>query len=141
MRAARAVLVVDWPSVEVPETLARAGFEVVVHGGPGPEDYTEYVLEGERVEARPRGRPPEHADLVYTHRPLPELEAIVETAGALGASAVWLQSGLAPGGTRDPKGCWLPPEQSEQARAVVESAGLAYVDDGYIVDVARRLSG
>jgi hypothetical protein len=32
------ILVIDWPSKEVPETLARAGFRVVVRGGPGPED-------------------------------------------------------------------------------------------------------
>jgi hypothetical protein len=29
------ILVIDWPSREVPETLARAGFHVVVRGGRG----------------------------------------------------------------------------------------------------------
>jgi hypothetical protein len=65
----------------------------------------------------------------------------VETARDLGAHAVWVQSGLTAGGAKDPTGCWLPPEQSQEVRAVVESAGLAFVDDCYIVDVAGRLSG
>jgi hypothetical protein len=40
--------VIDWPSREVPETLARAGFHVVVRGGPGPEDYLAYELDSSR---------------------------------------------------------------------------------------------
>ncbi len=34
-RTVQTILVIDWPSKEVPETLARAGFRVVVRGGPG----------------------------------------------------------------------------------------------------------
>ncbi|HTQ56764.1 MAG TPA: hypothetical protein VMI94_19995 [Bryobacteraceae bacterium] len=40
------VLVIDWPSPEVPELLARSGLQVVVRGGP------------------------DRVDLVYTFRPL-----------------------------------------------------------------------
>ena len=36
----RSVLVIDWPSRDVPAALAAAGFEVTVKGGPGPTDYT-----------------------------------------------------------------------------------------------------
>jgi hypothetical protein len=32
------VLVIDWPTKDVPESLTMAGFHVVVRGGPGPED-------------------------------------------------------------------------------------------------------
>ena len=117
---ARSVLLVDWPSVEVPRSLARAGLEVFVKGGPDPEDYTEYVVDGDDVVVRDRGRPPERADVVYSHRPLDELPDIVELAVALGARAVWME----PGGA------------SQRARAVVEAAGLRYVDDVPIVDVA-----
>ena len=138
--AARAVLVVDWPSREVPEALARAGLDVVVHGGPGPEDYTEHRLEDDDVVVRRRDRPPERADVVYSHRPLEELPEIVELGRALGAHAVWLQSGLSAPGVKDPTGCWMAPEESRRAREVVESAGMAYVDDSYIVDAARRRS-
>ncbi len=40
LQAVETVLVTDWPSRDVPEALVRAGFHVVVHGGPGPEDYS-----------------------------------------------------------------------------------------------------
>ena len=42
LRAVETVLVIDWPSKEVPELLARARPRVVVRGGPGPEDYSIY---------------------------------------------------------------------------------------------------
>lgn len=59
-------------------------------------------------------------------------------AHELGARAVWIQSGVAAGGAKDPAGCWMDPEESGDARELVESAGLSYVDDTYIVEVARR---
>ena len=137
--AADSVLVVDWPSRDVPDTLARAGFAVVVHGGPGPEDYTEHRLENGGIVAVQIGRPPEHADVVYTHRPVDELPEIVETASAIGARAIWVQSGLAGDGQKDPSGCWMPPEDSRRARPIVESAGMTYIDEPYIADVVRQL--
>jgi predicted CoA-binding protein len=72
LRAARSVLVVDWPSRDVPDGLAAAGLEVVVKGGPGPLD--------------PR---PEHIDLVYAYRPIGELPGIAAMANELGARTVW----------------------------------------------------
>ena len=125
LAGARTVLVVDWPSVEVPERLALAGFEVVVHGGPGPEDYTAYEVQDDRIVTRHVGRPPARADLVYTYRPLDELPAIVATASALGARAVWVQSAVPDAGG------------SSRARAIVEEAGMVYVDQPYIVDALR----
>lgn len=136
---ATTVLVVDWPTPEVPEALARAGLSVVVHGGPGPGDYTAYDLDGADVVTRHLGCPPAHADLVYSYRPVDELPAIVDTARRLGARAVWVQSGRTETGERDPKGCWMSAEESARARAIVESAGLAFVDRPSIVDVAGRL--
>jgi hypothetical protein len=35
LKNVRAVLVIDWPSKDVPEKLALAGFHVYVRGGPG----------------------------------------------------------------------------------------------------------
>jgi predicted CoA-binding protein len=139
LRAAESVLVVDWPSRDVPDTLARCGYTVVVHGGPGPEDFSAYALRDGEVVVSRSGGPPEHADLVYSHRPLDELPEIVETARRLGATAVWAQSGLDRTGARDPKGCWRPDGESQRARAIVEEAGLAYVDDTYIADEVRSL--
>ena len=38
LRSAESILVIDWPTEELPETLARAGYVVVVKAGPGPDD-------------------------------------------------------------------------------------------------------
>jgi predicted CoA-binding protein len=137
LAGARTVLVIDWPTRDVPDTLARAGYEVVVHGGPGPEDYTAYdVVDGEVVERRV-GQPPTHADVVYTFRPLDELPEIVDMAKQVGAGTVWVQSGLSAAGVKDPEGCWLAPEDAAGARALLEGAGLAYVDQPYIAGAVR----
>ncbi len=132
------ILVVDYPSRDVPDTLARAGFAVVVHGGPGPEDYSAYELDNGAVVARPLGVAPDRGDLVYTHRPVAELPGIVSTAQAIGARAVWRQSGMASTGAKDPRGCWMPEDESRQSRQIVESAGLSYFDQPYIADVVRQ---
>ena len=139
LESAGSVLVVDWPSRDVPETLARAGFEVVVAGGPEPDSYSAYEVRDGEVVVRHIGLAPDHADLVYSHRPLDELPGIVAAAQKLGARTVWYQSGLGSGGADDPHGCWVPEEQSRQARRVVEGAGLAYVEDTYIADAVRGL--
>ena len=137
LAGARSFLVVDWPTRDVPDTLAGAGYEVVVHGGPGPEDYTAYEVAGGEVVERRVGRPPAHADVVYTFRPLEELPEIVATAQAVGAGTVWVQSGLSAAGVKDPEGCWMPPGAAAGARALVEAAGLAYVDQPYIAGAVR----
>jgi predicted CoA-binding protein len=118
LRSAKTVLLVDYPSREIPDTLARAGYVVFARGGPGPDDYLAYDVEGERITERRVGQPPRHADLVYVHRPLEELAGIVQDAQRVGARAVWCESG------------------SEGARQIVESAGLVYVAEPPIVDVA-----
>jgi predicted CoA-binding protein len=133
------VLIVDWPSRDVPDTLARAGFSVVVKGGPAPDDYSAYELSDGDVVVRGVGHPPERADIVYAHRPLGELPGLVAMAQQLDAKTVWCQSGLAADGANDPKGCWVPEDKSQEARRIVESAGLAYIDDTYIADAIRGL--
>jgi predicted CoA-binding protein len=132
-------LVVDWPTKDVPETLALAGFEVVVASGPEPDNYSAYELHDGEVVIRHVGRAPEHADLVYSHRPLDELPGIVAAARKIGAKAVWCQSCLTKSGAQDPKGCWVSEDSSREARRIVEAAGLAYVEETYIADAVRRL--
>ncbi len=139
LRAADSILLVDWPSKDVPETLSRAGYAVFVKGGPEPTDYSAYDVRGDEVVNRPLGRPPAHADLVYSYRPVSELPAIVALAREVGAAAVWHQSGQAAAGEDDPRGCWMPGDASQQARAIVESAGLTYVEAPYIADAVRSL--
>ena len=137
LTVATRVLLVDWPTRDVPDALARAGLDVVVHGGPGPEDYFAYeVADGEVVERRV-GRPPDCADKVYTSRP-PGRASRDRGAGSRRRCRCGLDPlGLAADGERDPTGCWLAEEVAAAARAVVESAGLVYVDRPYIADVAR----
>ena len=132
-------LVIDWPTKDVPEMLTLAGLHVVVRGGPGPDDYSAYELSNGEVMARHVGRPPERAHLIYTCRPLSELPGIIATAKGVHAKTIWTQSGLAAAGVRDPKGCWLPEEERRLAQDLVQSAGLNYVSEPYIGDVAREI--
>jgi predicted CoA-binding protein len=138
LEGARTILLVDWPSRDVPDTLARHGFAVVSHDGPGDADYNAYVPDGDPVRVHPVGRRPDRADLVYSHRPLDEWPDIAAMAKELGAKAVWIQSGRDATGARDARGCWLPDEDARVARGTVERAGLVFVDRPYIADAARR---
>lgn len=135
----KSVLVIDWPSREVPATLADAGFTVTVKGGPGPADFTTWEIANGEPVTRPLGHAPEHADLVYCHRPFSELESIISVAQGLGAAAIWWQTGLTSTGAKAPDGCWVPPRESRQGRDLADAAGLHYVDDVYIVDAIRAL--
>ncbi len=133
------VLVIDWPNKDVPQSLALAGFHVVVRGGPGPQDYSVYERDNGKDLTRHLGRPPERAELVYAHRPASELAGIVATAKSLGAKILWTQSGLSAAGVNNPKGCWVPEEELRLARTLVESAGLTYITEPYIGDAAREI--
>lgn len=134
------VLLVDWPSRDVPDTLIRAGYTVHYKGGPAADDF--FVgewHEGRAVERR-TGEPPAHADLVYAHRPHRELADLVALAKQVGAAVLWWQSGVGNDATPDPRGCWVPRDESNHARDIAQTAGLHYVDDVYIADAARRFT-
>lgn len=124
LRSARTVLLIDWPSRAVPDTLARAGFAVV--SADGPDVYNAYELVDGEVQTRQVERPPESADVVYAYRPLDELGEIVELASELSARVVWMDH-LDGGG-------------SGQARAAIESAGMALVTDVSIVEAAAAVA-
>src|SRR2546430_2403457 len=111
LERSRRIVLVDWPSRDVPDTLVRAGFSVVVRDGPGPADYAAQVLEDGQVVSHPGAGRPSGADLVYAHRPTTELPRIVALAQELGAFAVWRQSGMRRDGAKDPTGCWVPDEE------------------------------
>jgi predicted CoA-binding protein len=131
------VVVVDWPSREVPEALLKAGLNVIVKGGPGPGDFTTWRLANGQITTQNLGRPPEHADLVYFHRPVSEMPSIIRLAQDVGAQALWRQSGLTPDGAKSPRGCWVAAEESRQGRDLATAAGLGYVDNVYIPDALR----
>jgi predicted CoA-binding protein len=139
LASARSVLLVDWPSRDVPDTLAGAGYRVVVKAGLGPAEFAEQQPSEGTFVSHPIGRPRERFELVYAHRPLAELPEIIALAKEFGAKAVWYQSGLDGDGAKDPKGCSVPQQASREARDLVESAGLSYADEQYIADVVRSL--
>jgi predicted CoA-binding protein len=119
LASATSILLIDWPSRDVPDTLARHGFRVVSADGPDDE-YNAYEMTDGEVRLRPVEGPPASVDIVYSHRPLDELRQIVEQARSLNARAVWLQQG------------------SAEARQIVEAAALAYVDSPYLPDAVRE---
>ena len=65
-------MVVDWPTKDVPETLARAGYTVLVKGAPEPDNYWAYEVQGAQVVSRRTGQAPAAADLVCSYRPVEE---------------------------------------------------------------------
>lgn len=140
LKAANTILVIDWPSKDVPESLARAGFQVIVKGGPGAEDYSTYELNDGKVVPRRTGRAPEHADLVYSYRPLTELPEILAMARSIHAKAIWTQSGVSGPNAADPSGCWLAEEDLRSTHDLVQAAGLTHIAEPYIADLARGLS-
>lgn len=141
LREARTVVLHDWPSQDVPDTLTRAGYTVVVFGGPEPDDvFSSELREGGVVVTR-TGRAPEQGDLVYVFRPVEELPDIVADAKRIGATTIWCQSALSAEGVKDPHGCWTSEADSRMARRIVEAAGLTYVADTYIADAVRALDG
>ena len=137
----KTILVIDWPSRDVPDTLVRAGFQVVARGGPGPTDYSAYELSDGEIVSRRTGRPPEHADLVYSYRPLSELPGIVAMASGLGAKTIWSQSGLAAAGVKDSKGCWVAEAPLRNAHTLAQSVGLHLITEPYIADAVRNIQG
>ena len=140
LQGGKRIAVVDWPSKDVPDSLARAGLEVSVHGGPEPDNWSvqEVGPDGE-VVGRYTGKAPASAEVVYSHRPLAELDEILAMAKQVGAKTVWLQSGKDAEGKPDVRGTWFSDEDRSTARAAVEGAGFTFVDEVYIGDAARSL--
>jgi predicted CoA-binding protein len=90
----------------VPAMLAAAGFRII------PVNPHATALLGRRAFARLEDVP-EPVDLVVVFRPADEAPSIARQAVAIGAKALWLQTGI----------------RSDEARAIAEDAGLAYVED------------
>ena len=103
----RTILLADWPSADVPRSLVEAGFRVIVKGGPH-DRFLEWTPSGERIEVTDFD-----ADILYIHRPLDELPHLIELGQRHGVNAVW----------RDPA------PGSADFRALVEAAGLVYIDE------------
>src|SRR5687768_1676052 len=93
LRTTKSILLIDYPGRIVPDSLARAGYAVVAHEGPGPLEYLTYGVASGEITKGEGGPVPEHADLVFSHRPIDELPPIAGQAARVGARAVWTHSG------------------------------------------------
>ena len=94
------------PGNHVPAQLREAGFRII------PINPTADTVLDEKAYAS-LDDVSEDIDVVEVFRPASEAPAIAKQAVAMGAKAVWLQQGLV----------------SDEARDIVEGAGLAYVED------------
>ena|SRR5688572_2356707 len=112
-RDARTILLVDWPSRDVPDSLARAGWSVTSQEG--PDTYAAYEVVGDDVERRIVDQPAD-VDAVYIYRPLDELSELVEFAEQLGARTIWWET--SPDSTS--------PQADARAREMVEGSGLEF---------------
>jgi len=134
------LLLVDWPSRDVPEALVQAGFVVYVKGGPNPADFFVHEWRDNQLLQKRIGHPPDRADLVYSFRPLAELPGIIDLAKSVHAQIIWTQSGVCSDGSSDLRGCWLSHDDRLSASRLAQAAGLTHVSQPYIADVARQLT-
>ena len=100
----------------VPAHMQRHGWRIIP-----VNPYAEQIL-GEQVYRR-IGDIPEQVGLVDVFRPPGQAPDIARQAVAAGATALWLQLGIA----------------SAEARAIPEAAGLLYVEDRCLIIEQRRL--
>lgn len=138
LRQAHRIVLHDWPDQDVPDSLVRAGFDVTCYGGPAPDDVFRHEVVDGNLVTRKTGVPPESADLLYVYRPIEELPHLLAEAERIGARTIWRQSGLNEDGEKDTRG-FAPSADSGQWRSAVEHAGLRYIEDAYIGDVARAV--
>jgi predicted CoA-binding protein len=100
----------------VPAHMQRHGWRIIP-----VNPHADEIL-GERVY-RVLGDVPEQVGLVDVFRPPDQTPDIARQAVAAGATALWLQLGIA----------------SAEARAIAEDAGLLYVEDRCLIIEQRRL--
>ena len=100
----------------VPAHMQRHGWRII------PVNPHADVILGEPVY-RTIGDVPEQVGLVDVFRPPQEAADVARQAVMAGASALWLQLGIA----------------SPEARAIAEKAGLLYVEDRCLIIEQRRL--
>lgn len=104
------------PSHRIPRNLIAMGFQVI------PVHPSANEILGQKVY-RTLADIPVEIDIVNVFRPPAEAPGIAEQAVEVGATALWLQSGIT----------------SEQAKSIATDAGLAYVEGTCIGETSRRL--
>lgn len=101
---------------EVPRFLIENGYEVY------PVNPSAKEILGRKAHTS-LADAPSPIDIVNVFRPSDEAAHVARQAVAVGARAVWLQTGI----------------RSDEARRIAEAGGLAYVEDTCIRTVAREL--
>lgn len=101
---------------EVPRFLIENGYEMY------PVNPSAREILGRRTYSS-LAEAPSPIDIVNVFRPADEAPLVARQAVALGARAVWLQTGI----------------RSDEARRIAEAGGLAFVEDTCIRNVAREL--
>jgi hypothetical protein len=138
LRLARRVLLISWVTEDIPRSLVEAGFSVISKNGPEPDNYGRAEIREGAVEFT-RVEPPTRADLVHLDW-TSGFEEYLGQARRLGARTFWYHSAKtkAPA-PADVRGCWVSDAKSARLRAAVEAEGITYLDDHYIVNIARGL--
>ena len=139
LRAAKTILLVDWPDTGVPRVLVKAGFTVY---GYSPGSYTiAGIVAGKPNDANglsvfpPKGDElgylifkklesrPDWVDIVSVYRPVEELPGIIEHIVPPGAKVLWLQ----------------PPLRSAIGRELAAENHLEFVEGVAIADIATKI--
>lgn len=94
------------PAHSVPEQMQRHGYRVIPVNPEAEEIFGEPVY-------RSLAEIPTRVDVVEVFRPAADAASVAAQAVAIGARALWLQSGIV----------------SDEARRIAEAAGLDYVED------------
>lgn len=137
---ARTVLLISFVGPEVPVALLNAGLTVFAKTGPEPDSWARCELRDHELHALDLTSPPDAVDLVHIDISHAFREHL-EVATALEAKTLWYHSARTrPPQPADNRGCWLPATESERQRRAVENAGMTYIDDVYIADIARRIT-
>lgn len=101
---------------DVPRYMLEAGYEVF------PVNPTATEIFG-RKAYKSLAEVPQPVEVVDVFRPAPETPEVARQAAAVGAKALWLQTGIA----------------HPEARAVAEASGMMYVEDRCVMEEHRRL--
>ena len=138
LREAKDILLVDWVTPDIPRRLVEAGFNVVSKNGPEPDDYGRAdVVDGELRWTKVA--PPTHADLLHLDWTI-DFHEYLALAGAIGVRTFWYHSAQTkPPAPANVSGTWVPARKSARLRAAAEGAGMNFIDDHYILDIAARL--